>query len=110
MSFVQVARNVPARQTFTYRVPEGMVPSAAVGKRVLVPLGRRRQTGCIVGILTVPDCDSVRDVLEILDEDPLFSREDFLFYAWVADYYLYPVGRALERFFPAAFPRGTTPG
>jgi primosomal protein N' (replication factor Y) len=104
MSFVQVALNVPARQTFTYRVPEGMDPFAAVGKRVLVPLGRRRLTGYIVGILTAPDCDSVRDVLEILDEDPLFSREDFLFYAWVADYYLYPVGRALGEILPGSIP------
>jgi len=104
MSFVQVALNVPARQTFTYRVPEGMDLFAAVGKRVLVPLGRRRLTGYIVGILTVPDCDSVRDVLEILDEDPLFSREDFLFYAWIAYYYLYPVGRALGEILPGSIP------
>ncbi|NPU84901.1 MAG: primosomal protein N' [Syntrophaceae bacterium] len=104
MSFVQVALNVPARQTFTYRLPEGMDASVAVGKRVLVPLGRRRQTGYVVGILKDPDCESPRDVLEILDDAPLFSREEFLFYSWVADYYLYPVGRALGEILPGSIP------
>lgn len=104
MSYVQVALNVPARQTFTYRVPEKMAASVAVGKRVLVPLGRRRQTGYIVGILQDPDCESIRDILEILDDAALFSREDFLFYSWVAEYYLYPVGRALGEILPGSIP------
>jgi len=104
MSFVRVALNLPARQTFTYRLPEGVEASAAPGKRVLVPLGRRKQTGYIIEILKDPDCESPRDVLEIFDEAPLFAPDDFLFYSWVADYYVYPIGRALGEILPGSIP------
>ncbi len=106
MTFLRVALNVPARKAFTYRLPEGMEDAAAVGRRVLVPLGRRRQTGYIVETLPEADCESPRDVLEVFDEAPLFSTADFRFYSWVADYYLYPVGRALGEILPGSIPAG----
>jgi len=48
MRLVRVAVPVPALDSLTYSVPEEL-PSPAVGARVLVPLGNRIVTGCVLG-------------------------------------------------------------
>jgi len=79
--YVNVALPIPAPRLFTYRLED---PSAGesplVGRRVLVPFGKRQLTGVIV---------------EIVQQ---FTR-------WVADYYFASWGEVLK----AALPQGMTP-
>jgi len=98
--YVKIAINIPADSPFTYSVPDPLRGCADVGKRALVPFGSRRLTGYIVGVLDGPDVDNVRDILEILDTDPLFSSDDLAFYSWAASYYHYPLGKALHEILP----------
>ncbi len=46
--FVRVAIPIPSAKAFTYAVPGTFVSAVALGKRVLVPFGKRRVTGCII--------------------------------------------------------------
>jgi len=48
-SYIEVAIALPVYRTFTYSVPQFLLPFAAAGKRVLVPFGQRRVTGYILG-------------------------------------------------------------
>ena len=48
MRLVRVAVPVPALDSLTYSLPDA-VPDPPVGARVLVPLGNRVLTGCVVG-------------------------------------------------------------
>ncbi len=60
----------------------------AVGVRVLVPFGSRRQTGCVVAVTSDPDSGDgspLRDILSVADPEPLFRAADLAFYRWVAD-------------------------
>ncbi|MBA4397980.1 MAG: primosomal protein N', partial [Syntrophus sp. (in: bacteria)] len=98
--FVRVAVNIPAHRTFSYAVPEHLRQAIAVGKRVLVPFGRKKMTGYLLEIMSVADVDQVKDVIDVLDAEPLFDENDLNFYRWAADYYLYPPGRALTEILP----------
>jgi primosomal protein N' (replication factor Y) len=99
---VRVAVAIPSPKTFTYNVPEIHHLAAAVGKRVLVPLGRRQVTGFIMEILSkAPPEQPLKDVLEISDPEPLFDGEDLPFFQWLSDYYLHPLGKVLEELLPA---------
>ena len=49
MRYIEVAIALPVYQTFTYSVPESFTDFMATGKRVLVPFGRRRETGYVFG-------------------------------------------------------------
>lgn len=98
--FVQIAINIPVETTFTYAVPAEMESGIAVGKRVLVPFGRKKLTGYIVSISALADRDDVKPISAILDEEPLFSAEDLQFFQWSSDYYLYPLGRLLKEVLP----------
>ncbi|MGB4547813.1 MAG: primosomal protein N' [Syntrophales bacterium] len=98
--FVEVAVNIRSPKTFFYRVPGGLEKSVAVGKRVFVPLGKRSVTGYTIQCLEAVSLGETKEILEIMDPEPLFSEEDLHFYRWAADYYLYPLGKMLGEVLP----------
>lgn len=98
--FVKVAVNIPTDKLFTYRVPDDLQTSIAVGKRVLIPFGRRLQTGYVLEILPATDEENIKDIKEISDPTPLFDALELDFYRWIADYYAYPLGKALGEILP----------
>jgi primosomal protein N' (replication factor Y) (superfamily II helicase) len=98
--FVKVAIPIPAAKTFTYAVPGPLAPSAAIGKQVLVPFGRKRLTGWIVEILSETPDRKIREVIELTHPEPFFNGEDLAFYDWVSRYYLHPLGRVLGEVLP----------
>jgi|GEM_PF-6908474 len=69
---IEVAIALPVENTFTYAVPETLSSFVSVGKRVLVPFGRRRVTGYIMGVAEPDDHYKIRLILDVLDEKPLF--------------------------------------
>jgi primosomal protein N' (replication factor Y) len=100
--FVAIAVPVPFLPLLTYHVPAGL-PAPPRGARVLVPLGTRQVTGCVVAPADPPDDDvAVRDIVRTLDDVP-FVPEDVVDLAqWVAEYYGAGPGEALG----AAMPPG----
>ncbi len=99
--FVRVAIPIPSAKTFTYAVPGTLVSSVAVGKRVLVPFGRKRLTGWIIEILseTTPD-QTVKEIIDLPDPEPLFDRQDLACYEWISRYYIHPLGKVLGEILP----------
>jgi len=98
--FIEVAINIPADRTFTYAAPAEWRGEIAVGKRVLVPFGKRSLTGTIVGIRRSPDRQDTKEIVRVLDRETLFHEEDLRFYRWAAEYYFTPLGRALGEILP----------
>ncbi|HOG17170.1 MAG TPA: primosomal protein N' [Syntrophales bacterium] len=103
--FATVAVNIPSEKTFTYAVPENLRDEVRIGKRVLVPFGRRKLTGFVIERSPSSDHPEAREILECPDEEPLFDARDLRFYRWVASYYLYPLGKALAEILPAGTER-----
>ncbi|MCL5809054.1 MAG: primosomal protein N', partial [Deltaproteobacteria bacterium] len=99
--FVRVAIAIPSPKTFTYAVPETFVPAVAVGKRVLVPFGKRQVTGFVLEVQTETVCDqTLKEILDLPDPEPLFDPEDLVFYEWISRYYLHPLGKVLGETLP----------
>jgi primosomal protein N' (replication factor Y) len=99
---VDVILPVPMVGMLTYNVPFEMAADALVGCRVLVPLGKKIETGIIVGISTAEDSDiSYRDVVCMLDDSPLLSARDLLLWQWVAEYYMCSLGDVMRAALPA---------
>ena len=55
---------------------------------MLVPFGKRRVTGYILGSSEVSDHEEIKVVLDILDENPIFPASMIPFFRWTADYYM----------------------
>jgi primosomal protein N' (replication factor Y) (superfamily II helicase) len=95
-----VALNVPAGDgVFTYRIPAEL-GAVEPGRRVVVPLGRRTETGVVLG--PGEPAGDVRAALRLLDEAPLLTAEVIALVRWAAAHYLAPLGPAVK----AALPPG----
>ena len=78
-------------------------PSAGrldVGMRVLVPLGRRRVTGVVVGFERESPVTGVKEVAEALDDEALLDPAFLKLCRWAADYYVAPLGEVLAAALP----------
>lgn len=99
-AYIEVAVALPVYKTFTYSVPEALWPFITAGKRVLVPFGRRRVTGYILGTGQDIDSGEIKHVLDILDEKPLFPQSMIPFFQWISDYYKHPIGDVIKNGLP----------
>lgn len=99
--FVNVALNIPSDKLFTYEVPSGMEQEVEPGKRVFVPFGNKKRTGFIVGVTPSCDLKNIKPITEILDEEPLFGQDDLDFYKWIANYFMYSLGKTLAELIPS---------
>jgi primosomal protein N' (replication factor Y) len=103
--FVSVAVPVPFLDVLTYHVPHGM-PSPPRGARVLVPLGKRVVTGIVVNPAAMLDggqalADKIKNVLEVLDEEPFLPEAVVSLALWVSEYYACGAGDALGAAVPS---------
>jgi len=100
--FAQVVLNLPLREPFTYAVPSQFCPLLQPGIRVFVPFGRRKLTGYVVSLSD--HCDptlSLKNIEDVLDTDPVLSREILSLTRWIADYYQSSWGEAVKAALPA---------
>lgn len=97
-----MALPLPIRQAFTYRVPEGL-PVPAPGTRVRVPFGERVLTGVVLPAPAEP-AENARDLLEILDEEPVCPPELLATAARVAERFFASTGEVLRSALPARLP------
>jgi primosomal protein N' (replication factor Y) len=100
--FIEVALGIPLAKLLSYRVPDHLRSSIEVGKRVLVPLGKRTVTGYVVGSDAKPAVLEIRDIVEVLDDQPLFTPHHLAFYRWISDYYFFPLGGVIKAALPAS--------
>ena len=97
---VAVARPVP--EPLSYGVPPHLEGDIQVGTRCVVPLGRTRAAGIVVGFDPRPPVEGLRDILEVLDPFPALPADLVALGLWMAHYYVHPPGEALARMLPAA--------
>ena len=105
--YVEAALPVPLRRVFTYRVPESISDEIALGTRVQVPFGRRELTGYVVAVhdelpqeFAIEDA-KIRDVIAVLDTQPLITPEILRLTQWTADHYAGFWGEILKASLPA---------
>jgi len=98
---VEVAIPLPLDCTFHYAVPAKLLSLVRPGPRVFVPFGRRKITAYILGFSNPPEDQQLKELLEVLDEEPLWTEAELTFFRWIADYYQHPLGEVLKTALPA---------
>ena len=108
-SYAEVAVPLHVFQTFTYRLSPEQSVQAAVGARLVVPLGRNLVTGYVVSLHDQLPAElgevDVKDAHTLVDAEPVCNPEILQLARWVADYYACPLGEVIR----AALPPGMTP-
>ncbi len=96
---MEVAVMTGIRAPLTYRVPERL--EVLPGQRVLVPLGARKVTGIAIEPPSRVDAGiEPREIVRVLDPEPLLSPELLTLGLWIAEYYLAAAGEVFHAMLP----------
>ncbi|MFQ5810443.1 MAG: hypothetical protein ACE5JM_12565, partial [Armatimonadota bacterium] len=88
--YAQVLVDEPARsieRAFTYEIPPGLKDATTVGSYVLVPFGRRRVPGYVVGFATERPPVALKQIAALLSDAPLFGPNMVALCEWIAEQY-----------------------
>ncbi|PIS28518.1 primosomal protein N' [Candidatus Saganbacteria bacterium CG08_land_8_20_14_0_20_45_16] len=88
--YAQVLLANPARSTrkaFSYSIPDHLKDKLQVGQQIIVPFGKRKDVGFVVGFAETAEVEKTRDILEIVSEEPLFDEKQLELAKWIAEYY-----------------------
>ena len=95
--FAEVALSISTFQSFTYKVPSDLISFAQVGLRVQVPLGNRSLSGIIISLKRRTSYDGdIKNILEIIDDSPVFTKELWSLIEWISYYYITPIGKVFN--------------
>jgi primosomal protein N' (replication factor Y) len=99
--FAQVALPLPSHKLFTYKIPSHLEGRLDLGFRVLVPLKKRVLSGFVVGMVKTTPIKNTKEIIDLLDPHPLFSKEMLELTRWVSEYYFCSWGESLKAALPA---------
>ncbi len=92
---------IPGKDLLTYHVAEADLARVRPGVRVLVPLGRRRETGIVVELTDAPPTDvTTRAIADVLDDEAILTPDLFALCRWAADYYMTTLADVLASALP----------
>src|ERR1039457_6170777 len=100
MRFCDVSLPVPLDQVFTYSLPETLQHRVQPGCRVFVPFGARKLTGVVLALSDDSPDAQLRDVLRLIDEEPVLDCGMIALGRWIAAYYCAPLGEVLRTMTP----------
>ena len=103
MKFVDVILPLPLGNTFTYSVPDEWADSVRIGMRVVVQFGKKKMyTGVIYLVHVVPPTVyKAKDIICLLDNEPILRRPQMKFWEWIASYYQAFLGDIYQAAVPA---------
>jgi primosomal protein N' (replication factor Y) len=106
---LQIAIDTPLRRVFDYLPPATRSQEPPrLGVRVLVPFGRQRLIGILVGISSESalPAGKLKRALEFLDEKAVYDPVTFELLRWAAEYYHHPIGEVYAAALPVSLRTG----
>ena len=103
MVYADIILPVPLDGFFTYAVTDAMQGRVVEGMRVLVPFGRNKHYVGVVAKLhqQKPQGYQIKEISQILDEQPILLPGQLKFWQWISDYYMSPIGEVYKAALPA---------
>ena len=87
--------------TYTWKIPSHLQTTATIGVRVEVQLRNKKYAGVIKTISTTKPLFEPKEIINILDDDPLLYPAQLQLWQWMANYYLCSEGEVMQAAVPA---------
>jgi primosomal protein N' (replication factor Y) (superfamily II helicase) len=103
--FAEIIIPLALPKNYTWSVPAHMLDQVKEGVRVEVVLGKNKKYAGIVKRLheKAPDVFEAKDILNILDAEPIVFDKQLRLWEWIAKYYLCSEGEVMAAALPAHF-------
>lgn len=103
--FIDVVVPLSIATTFTYSINQAEFIFLQPGMRVAVPFGKKKVYTAIVLSKhnQKPSVYTPKDILTIIDEQPIVTTKQLDFWQWIAQYYMCALGDVYKAALPSAF-------
>ncbi|HXW62673.1 MAG TPA: primosomal protein N' [Candidatus Acidoferrales bacterium] len=99
--YCEVALPLPLHSTFTYAVPDAFNDEPLIGRRVVVPFGKRAIIGLVLSESDrPPDVAPIKELSHLMDPLPALPSKLIELGHWISRYYLAPVGETFRAMLP----------
>ncbi len=104
-AYVEVIIPLALPKNYTWSVPEDMMSMIKTGCRVEVVLGKNKKYAGIVKRIhqEKPEAFMPKDILNVLDTEPIVIQEQMKLWEWIAAYYLCSEGEVMQAALPTHF-------
>lgn len=101
--FVEVILPLALPKLYTYSVPVENREQVKPGVRVVVQFGKKKLYSAIVYSIhnNAPEAYQTKDILQVIDTEPLVSESQLLFWEWMAKYYMCTIGEVMKAALPS---------
>lgn len=101
--FADVIVDVPVKvadHAFQYIVPDRYETQIEIGSTVLVPFGGRQLAGYVIGLSGSARRESLSEIIDLIDEPPIFGKKTLELCYWMSAYYLCSLADCLKLMIP----------
>ena len=103
--FAEIIIPLALPKNYTWSVPERLSEQVRVGVRVEVGLGKNKKYAGVIKRLhnEKPEAFEAKDILNVLDAEPIVNEEQLKLWEWIANYYLCSEGEVMAAALPSHF-------
>ncbi len=103
--FAEVLIPLALPKNYTWKIPDTMIEMITVGCRVEVNLGKNKKYAGVVKRIhsDKPTAFEPKEIINVLDPEPVVHRYQLQFWEWMADYYMCTEGEVMAAALPAHF-------
>ncbi len=104
-SYAEIVIPLALPKNYTWKIPEHLKGKIIPGCRVEVNLGKNKKYAGLVKklIQQKPDLFDPKDILNLLDEEPVLYEQQLKLWEWMAAYYMCSEGEVMAAALPAHF-------
>ncbi|MBX2930898.1 MAG: primosomal protein N' [Chitinophagaceae bacterium] len=100
--FAEIIIPLALPETYTWQIPERFIEVAQIGIRVEVQLRNKKYAGIIATLFSeYPKEFKPKEILNVLDDEPLVHEKQLQFWRWIAQYYMCTEGEVMQAAVPA---------
>jgi len=98
----EVVLPVPPGTPFYYKVPENLINKCKIGRRVIVPYGKKVYTGIVFKILEKKRFDfELKNIISVIDDNDFLTGKQLEIFNWLKEYYFISHGEILNYAIPS---------
>jgi primosomal protein N' (replication factor Y) len=101
-TWVEVILPLAIPKTYTYSVPEKLISKIQIGCRAEVVFGKNKKyAGIIKSISKEKPAYETKEILNVIDDDPVIYPKQLQLWKWVSEYYMCSEGEVMAAALPA---------
>ncbi len=101
-SYCEVIIPLALPTTYTWAIPQHLQTAIKIGIRVEVQLRNKKYAGIVKSITQQkPEAFTPKELLNVLDDEPLVYQNQLIFWQWLAQYYMCSEGEVMQAAIPS---------